>query len=173
MPAASLDKTLAAFQALGKVEGVHLTAEDITEQYFNLEIRLGNWQQLESRFRSLLDRPGNKVSDLLEIEREMARVRGEIDELQGRKRFWDNQVSLSTLTVQLHEPKPALAGESGGILSTLKTAFRDLGENLVSTVAWLIAALGVIIPVWLALWIAWRLWRALRARRGAARKPAA
>lgn len=165
VPAGQLDKTLAAFQALGKVEGVNVSAEDITEQYFNLEIRLRNQQDLETRFRQLLDKPGNKVSDLLEIERELARVRGEIDELEGRKRFWDNQVSLSTLTVQLHEPRPAIVGEGGGILGTLRSAFRQLGENLVGTVAWLIAALGVVVPGVIALWIAWRLWRALRARR--------
>jgi hypothetical protein len=173
VPAAALDKTLAQFQTFGKVEGVNVTAEDITEQYFNLEIRLRNQRDLETRFRALLDKPGNKVSDLLEIEREMARVRGEIDELEGRKRFWDSQVSLSTLTIQLHEPRPAIVGEGGGILGTLKSAFRQLGENLVETIAWLIASLGVIVPAVLALWIAWRLWRALRSRGGRTRKPAA
>ena len=173
VPAGSLDKALAQFQALGKVESVNVTAEDITEQYFNLEIRLRNQQDLEKRFRALLDKPGNKVSDLLEIEREMARVRGEIDELEGRKRFWDSQVSLSTLTVNLHEPRPVVAGEGGGVLSTLAAAFLDLGENLVGTVAWLIAAIGVVIPALVALWIAWRLWRAVRGRKGSARKPPA
>jgi hypothetical protein len=173
VPAGSLDKALAQFQTLGKVESVNVTAEDITEQYFNLEIRLRNQQDLEKRFRALLDKPGNKVSDLLEIEREMARVRGEIDELEGRKRFWDSQVSLSTVTVNLHEPRPVVAGEGGGVLSTLAAAFLDLGENLVGTVAWLIAAIGVVIPALVALWIAWRLWRAVRGRRGSARKPPA
>jgi len=173
VPAAALDKTLAQFQALGRVEGVNVTAEDITEQYFNLEIRLRNQRDLEARFRALLDKPGNKVSDLLQIEREMARVRGEVDELEGRKRFWDSQVSLSTLTVQLHEPRPAIVGEGGGVVGTLKSAFRQLGENLVETIAWLIASLGVIVPAVLALWLAWRFWRALRSRRGRTRKPAA
>ena len=173
VPAASLDKALAQFQALGRVEGVNVTAEDITEQYFNLEIRLRNQRDLETRFRALLDKPGNKVSDLLEIEREMARVRGEIDELEGRKRFWDSQVSLSTLTIQLHEPRPAIVGGGGGILGTLKSAFRQLGENLVETIAWLIASLGVIVPAVLALWVAWRLWRAIRSRARRSRKPAA
>ena len=173
VPAGSLDKALTQFQALGKVESVNVTAEDITEQYFNLEIRLRNQRDLETRFRALLDKPGNKVSDLLEIEREMARVRGEIDELEGRKRFWDSQVSLSTLTIQLHEPRPTIVGEGGGILGTLKSAFRQLGENLVETIAWLIASLGVIVPAVLALWVAWRLLRAFRSRGGRTRKPTA
>ena len=74
---------------------------------------------------------------------------------------------------QLHEPRPAIVGEGGGVVGTLKSAFGQLGENLVETIAWLIASLGVIVPAILALWIAWRLWRALRSRRGRTRKPAA
>jgi hypothetical protein len=165
LPAGKLDSVLQLFQSLGRVESVNVTAEDITEQYFNLEIRLRNQRQLEERFIRLLDKPGNKVTDLLEVEREVARVRGEIDELEGRKRFWDSQVAFSTLTVQLHEPRPVIAGEGGGVWDTLKTALRDAGENLVGTIAWFIAALGVILPAWLVLWILWRLWKALRARR--------
>jgi hypothetical protein len=106
------------------------------------------------------------VADLVEVEREVSRVRSEIDELEGRKRFWDSQVSLSTLTVQLHEPNPAIGSARGGILSTLKNAVRELGENFVETVAWLISALGVVIPAGLALWIASLALRAFRRRRG-------
>ena len=112
-----------------------------------------------------LDPPANKVSDLLEVEREVARVRGEIDELEGRRRFWDSQVAFSTLTIQLSEPRPAIAGERGGIRDTLKAAFRQAGENLVATIAFCIAALGVAIPGLLVLWVVSRAWRAIRARR--------
>ena len=165
VPAARLDAALSLFQSLGRVESVNVTAEDITEQYFNLEIRLRNQQQLETRFLALLDTPANKVSDLLEIEREVARVRGEIDELEGRRRFWDSQVGFSTLTVQLHEPRPVIAGDGGGVGNTIATAFRQAGENLVETVAWLIASLGVVVPGGLALaFVVW-LWRLVRRRR--------
>jgi hypothetical protein len=165
LPAGRLDSALLLFQTLGRTDSVNVTADDITEQYFNLEIRLRNQQQLEARFLKLLDRPGNKVSDLLEVEREVARVRGEIDELEGRKRFWDSQQAFSTLTIRLHEPTPVIAGAGGGVLDTLKTASRQAGENLVGTVAWLIAALGVIVPALIALWILWRIWRVIRSRR--------
>ncbi len=165
LPAGRLDAALTLFQQLGKAESVNVTADDITEQYFNLEIRLRNQQQLETRLLALLDKPGNKVSDLVEVEREVARVRGEIDELEGRKRFWDNRVAFSTLTVELHEPRPAITGSGGGVVDTLGDAILQAGQNLVSTVAWFIAALGVIVPAWLVLWVVWRLWKAIRTRR--------
>ena len=165
VPAEKLDATLAKLQALGRVHSIAIQAEDITEQYFNLEIRLRNQQQLEARLLKLLDQPGNKVAELVQVEREVARVRSEIDELEGRKRFWDSQVSLSTVTVELHEPRPAIVGEGGGILDTLKRACRSAGENVVGTLAWFIAAAGVVIPAWIVLWVLWRIWKEIRRRR--------
>lgn len=165
IPAEKLDAALGKLQAIGRVQTMAIQAEDITEQYFNLEIRLRNQQALETRLLKLLDRPGNKVADLVEVEREVARVRSEIDELEGRKRFWDSQVSLSTVTVDLHEPRPAIVGEGGGIVDTLKRAFRSAGENVVGTIAWFIAAAGVVIPAFLVLWVLWRLLKAIRRRR--------
>jgi hypothetical protein len=165
LPAGKLDAALGVFQALGRTESVNVQADDITEQYFNLEIRLRNQQQLEERLVKLLDNPGNKVVDLLEVEREVARVRGEIDELEGRRRFWDSQVSFSTLTVELREPRPVISGGGGGVRVTLTRAARQAGENLVGTVAWLIASLGVFVPASLVCWLCWRGWKALRGRR--------
>ena len=162
VPAEKLDATIEKFQALGRVQSVAVQAEDITEQYFNLEIRLRNQQQLETRLLKLLDQPGNKVADLVEVEREVSRVRNEIDELEGRKRFWDSQVALSTITVELREPRPSIVGEGGGVIDTLKRAFRSAGENIVGTVAWFIAAAGVVIPAVLVLWLIWRVWKEIR-----------
>jgi hypothetical protein len=165
IPAARLDATVAAFQDLGRPISVSIHADDITEQYFDLDTRLRNQRQLETRLLALFDRPGNRVAELLEVEREVARVRGEIESLEGRRRLWDSQVVLSTLTVELREPRPAFGGDSGGILGTLGQAFRSAGENVVETVAWFIAAAGVALPACVVLWVLWRVVRAVRGRR--------
>ena len=73
VPAGKLDATLESLKGLGKLEQIRLSSADITEQYFNLEIRLRNQRQLESRMLELLKRPSNRLSDLLEVERELAR----------------------------------------------------------------------------------------------------
>jgi hypothetical protein len=164
IPAAKLDATVAAFQGMGRLISMSIQAEDITEQYFDMETRLRNQRQLETRLVALFDRPGNKVADLLEVEREVARVRGEVESLEGRKRLWDSQVSLSTLTVELREPRPAIGRDRGGILGALRQAVRSAGENVVGTVAWFIAAAGVAIPAFLVLWVLWRIARVIRGR---------
>ncbi len=92
--------------------------------------------------------------------------------MEGRRRFWDNRVALATLSIDLHEPLPAVAGGEGGPLAALKRSFSNAADNFVYAVAGIIAFTGGLIPVALAIllaaWIvvrAWRLRKRLRARR--------
>jgi len=172
VPAAKLDTLVAGLASLGKVEQTWTTAGDITEEYFDLELRLNNQRQLQARLLELLNRAGNKLSDLLETERELARVRGEIEQLEGRQRFWDNRVSLATLMVMMHEPLPAVATAEGGPFAALKHSFSEAADNFVYAIAGVIAFTGGLIPIaaaiLLGLWIIAKLWK-LR-KRSKARK---
>ena len=172
VPAATLDTLMAGLASLGKVEQTWTTAGDITEEYFDLELRLNNQRQLQARLLELLNRAGNKLSDLLETERELARVRGEIEQLEGRQRFWDNRVSLATLMVMMHEPLPAVATAAGGPFAALKHSFSEAADNFVYAIAGVIAFTGGLIPIaaaiLLGLWIIAKLWK-LR-KRSKARK---
>lgn len=164
VPAERLPPVVEKLKGLGKLESLNITAEEITEQYFNLEIRIANQKQLEARLLELLRRPTNQLKDLLEIEREYARVRGEIDGLEGRKRFWDNQVALSTLVVSLHEPRPPITGTGGGVLRTLLNSFQEAAENFISTIAGIIALAGAVLPIAVLLWLAFFAWKRRRRR---------
>jgi hypothetical protein len=176
VPAGKLDSVTAALKSLGTVESLTLSTTDITEEYFDLEIRLRNQRALEARLLALLGRPSNKLSDLLDAERELARVRGEIDQMEGRRRFWDNRVELSSLSVAVHEPVPTVGGARGGALSVLRGAFADSANNFVSAIAGIIAVTGGLLPVLASLtlvgWILVRIWRRRRARRAAKRQAA-
>lgn len=167
VPTDKFEGVVAGWRKLGKEEMFSLSAEDITEQYFDLELSLRNQQRLEARLLELLGRQTNRLSDLLEIEKELARVRGEIDAFEGKKRFWDNRVAFSTLTVTVHEPRPAIASAEGGPWRTLVSAFREFGENLVLSIAGVIATAGSAIPVLavliLVFWVLRKLWRRRRA----------
>lgn len=161
VPAGELDTMITALDDLGDVEYVSISANDITDQYFDLEVRLDNQKQLESRLLELLKRPSNELDDLLAAERELARVRTDIDAMEGRKRLWDNQIAYSTISVNLHEPGPAVPG--GGVFRALWGSFGRAGENFVLTVAELVAVTGTIVPIGLAaLFVFWggrKVWR--------------
>jgi hypothetical protein len=176
VPAGKLDSLTAALKSLGTVESLTLSASDITEEYFDLEMRLRNQRTLEARLLGLIERPTNKLSDLLEAERELARVRGEIDQMEGRRRFWNNRVALSALSVTVHEPVPTVGGAQGGAFAVLRKAFADSVNNFVSAIARIIAMTGGLLPDFIALllvgWVLLLVWRWRRARRAATQAPA-
>jgi hypothetical protein len=167
IPAERLDAAIESMKALGTLKTLTLTAEDITTAYFDASIRIDTQTALVRQLVALLQRPTNKLSDLLEIEREVARVREEIDRLQGRKRVWDNQVALSSIAITLQEPAPVVAGSGGGFLQTLTEAFGQSAENFVLAIAGIIATLGSILPmgtvIGIAAWAFFR-WRRRHAR---------
>ncbi len=162
IPSEELDRIMEQIGGWGKVDNVSVNADDITDQYYDLEIRLENQKTLAKRLVVLLERRTNELKDLLEIERELARVRTQIDSMEGRKRLWDSQVALLTLVIEVHEPLPKIAGDEGGAWRTLLRSFGDAADNFVLTIAGIISASGSAIPLLAVLifvgWI-WRSWR--------------
>lgn len=173
IPSENLDVAMEKLKGMGKVEDVSVSADDITDQYYDLEIRIENQKLLEQRLLELLKRQTNKLSDLLDVERELARVRTEIDSMEGRKRLWDNQIAYSTLHVNVYEPMPTIAGDEGGVFRTLTRSFGEAANNFVLTIAGIIAASGAIVPVLAVVvflvWLFLKVWR----RRGKAVSPTA
>lgn len=174
IPAEDLDRTMEQIKALGELENVSVHANDITEEYYDLEIRIANQKALETRLLALLQRQTQKLSDLLDIERELARVRTEIESMEGRKRLWDSQVTYSTLVVSVREPLPVVVGEEGGPWRTLTRSFGRAADNFVLTVAGIVAFSGAFIPIaglGLGIWLMWRVWA--RRRKTVSSKPGA
>ena len=85
---------------LGEVLNEHQGSEDVSEQFIDLEARLNSAKREEQSFLSLLGR-ANTVSDVLTIERELARVRSDIERYQGQLDFLSRRVDLSTIWVEL------------------------------------------------------------------------
>ena len=88
---------------LGEVWSQDVGSEDVTEEFIDLEARLKSVLREERSLLSLLDK-ADKVSDVLTIERELSRVRSEIERLQGRLNFLERRVDLATITVSLFSP---------------------------------------------------------------------
>lgn len=170
VPSEGLDRAVEQLKGFGKLEGVSISADDITDQYYDLEVRVANQKALEKRLLELLERETRKLSDLLEIERELARVRTDIDSMEGRKRLWDNQIAYSTLVVNVHEPLPIIAGDEGGAWRTLLRSLGEAGDNFVMTIAVIVSVTGAVIPVLVLALVTWWLWRVLRRPTNATQK---
>jgi len=103
-------------KALGKVQNENAGSEDVTERFIDLEARLKSSLREEESLLSLLER-AEDISDILVIERELTRVRTEVEQLQGQLNFLERRVDLATITVFLTPPHRDEAQAPSGTLS--------------------------------------------------------
>ncbi len=123
IPAEVFDSTLARLGALGRILDQSTRAQDITEQYYDLEARLDNKKRQEKRYLEILDMAA-QVEEILKVERELERIRGEIESMEGRMRYYEDRISLATITILAQETHTPSA-----VLATLKEALSSLGES--------------------------------------------
>ena len=133
--------------AKGEITNRQTTAEDLTVSIIDTDARLKAQQTLQARLEQLLaDRPG-KLGELLETERELARVNGEIDSLTSSLAALRQRVNMSELSVSYETKRNPV---SQGALQPLARAFGDFFYNLSSALAAVITAFAVGLP-WLIL----------------------
>src|SRR6266496_2029569 len=99
----NLDRFLQKIRALGDLKNQTLGTEDVTKAYFDTDARLKNAHVMEQRLIDMLNTKAGKVSDLLQVEKELGRVREEIEKMQGELKYWDSQVQFATVTISLAE----------------------------------------------------------------------
>ncbi len=99
----NLDAFLLKLRDLGELTNQSVSTDDVTKDYFDTQARLENGRRMETQLQELLKRENGKVSDLLAVERELARVRGEIEQMQGQLKLYDFQVQYATVTMNLRE----------------------------------------------------------------------
>lgn len=99
----NLDRFLQKIRGLGELKNQRLGTEDVTKAYFDTDARLKNARVMEQRLIDMLKAKTGKVSDLLQVERELGRVREEIERMQGQLKYWDSQVQFATVTISLAE----------------------------------------------------------------------
>ena len=99
----NLDRFLQKIRGLGQLKNQTLGTEDVTKAYFDTDARLKNARVMEQRLIEMLKMKTGKVSDLLQVEKELGRVREDIEKMQGELKYWDSQVQLATVTISLAE----------------------------------------------------------------------
>ena len=125
------------------------TGQDVTEEFIDLEARIRTQKALEVQFLEIM-KQATKVPDALEVQRQIAEVRTEIEKLEGRKRFLENRASLSTITVSLQSPA-AIAVNTSSFRRNVREAVRDGVDLTIAIVLFLIRFVIVMIPIFLLL----------------------
>jgi hypothetical protein len=163
VPSPRFDDAMGGLSPIGRVEHRTETVEDVGEEFVDLNARMATSRRLEQRLVELLATRTGRLEDVLAVERELARVRQEIERAEGRLRYLGARVATSTINVTVSERAPVTGPNPGR--NVIVEAFVDAWRNFVGLVAWVIASLGVIIPLGLVGWLALRLLRGRTRRR--------
>lgn len=151
VPAAQFDAVIGEIRSAGgRVREEKITGQDVTEEYIDLEARIRTKKALEEQFLQIMKQARN-VSDALEVQTQIAEVRGEIERLEGRRRFLENQTSLSTIKVTLQPPAPLLSTNATGFFADIKEAFGDGIDFAAAFILVLIRLVIVLIPIFFLL----------------------
>ncbi|HEX3091818.1 MAG TPA: DUF4349 domain-containing protein, partial [Candidatus Angelobacter sp.] len=103
IPATQLETAMAELKKLGRVEGESQGGEEVTQQYVDLQARLANGKHTEQRLTEILRTRTGKLQDVLKVELEIDRVRGEIEQMQAEKKELSKRVAFATLSTTVKE----------------------------------------------------------------------
>jgi hypothetical protein len=150
IPSGRFDEAVGRVEQLGERVSATLSSQDVTEEYVDLEGRLNYWHQQETFYSALMD-DAETVNDMIALQAQMQEVLLTIEQIEGRTRYLDSRTNFATLTVGLTEvpggpvapPGDPVPGESG----TIEQAFEQAGEVLLATLAFIIVAAAVAIPL--------------------------
>jgi hypothetical protein len=130
--------------AAGSVTAQKITGKDVTEEFIDLEARLRTQRALEAQLLEIMKR-AQEVDDAIAVQRELTTVRTEVERVEGRRRFLENQSSLSTISVTIQPPAPLVS--TTGFFHSVGKAFGEGVDIAAAVTLFLIRVLLALLPV--------------------------
>jgi uncharacterized protein DUF4349/putative zinc finger protein len=170
VPAAQLDAVLVELRKLGRVENENQSADDVTREFADLTARLANARETEKRLVEILRERTGKVSDVLQVEQQIARTRQQIEQMDAERKTMESQVRYASVDLRITEeykqsletPAPSLGTR---INNAAVEGFRGAAELILGLLLWLLSAGPTLVVVGaLFAWPAWWLVRRVRHR---------
>jgi hypothetical protein len=151
VPASEFEGTITYVKTLGNVVSENITGTDVTEEYVDLEGQLKNLQAAEQQFLAIMKR-ADKIADILAVQNELTRVRGQIEGIQGRMKYLKETADMSSITVNLSTDPSALPvvdkdTNTWKPVAVIKEALRSLvevGKGVLNFLIWVV----IFSPVW-------------------------
>ncbi|NLX92176.1 MAG: DUF4349 domain-containing protein [Firmicutes bacterium] len=162
VPEGKYTQAMLWLQEQGEVKSIEESAEDVTMQYIDLEARIANLQAQEQRIRELLEK-ATDIEDILQIEKELTRIRGDLESMQGEFKYLRERVTFSSIDVYLEEEDPresAVVDEFSTFGEELAKRF-SLNTNRVlkgvtGLLLFLLSSLPLLVPLIILGFILWR-----------------
>lgn len=152
IPTARCAEFLDAIAGLGAVEKLQQTTQEVTAEFVDLEARIANAKRLEQRILELLANSRDELKEVIVVEQELARVRGEIERAEGQLRLLQNRTSLATVTIHAEQREryvppqaPTFADRLAAAWQMSLDSLRELAEAIlllvVALTPWALVAL--------------------------------
>jgi anti-sigma factor RsiW len=168
IPAGELNAVVAELKSLGHVENETQAGEEVTQQHADLVARLKNSRETEQRLQAILLQRTGKISDVLAVEQEIARVRGEIEQMEAEQKALEHRVDFASIELSLAEEYKAQIGSPSPSIATrfhnaMVAGYRSAVESVVGIILFF-AEYGPEAMIWLAFlaplaWFLRRRWR--------------
>jgi len=167
-PTAELAPAVADLKALGRMENEAQSGEEVTQQHADLIARLKNSRETEQRLQAILTQRTGKISDVLEVEQQIARVREEIERMEAEQKSLEHRVDFAAVNLQLTEEyKAQLVSPAASVPTRMHNAIITGLQNVTEMVLGIIFffleegptmvfLLAILVP---PLWIVWRRYR--------------
>ena len=168
IPAGELNAIMLDLKSLGRVQNESQNGQEVTQQHADLVARLKNSRETEARLQDILRNRTGKISDVLAVEQEIERVRGEIEQMEAEQKSLEHRVDFVTIDLQLSEeykahldsPSPSVATR---FHNALVSGYRAGAETVIGILLFF-AEIGPSLLLWLLIflplpWLLWRRWR--------------
>jgi hypothetical protein len=155
VPVDRLDAAMAEIRHLGRVETEQQGGEEVTRQMVDLDARLANGRNTEQRLADILRRSTGKITDVLAVEKEIDRVRGDIERMEADHKNLDDRVNFATLDVRINEEYKAHLAVSapstpGRLRNSAVEGYKNVADSLTG-IAMFVLSYGPALVLWAAL----------------------
>jgi hypothetical protein len=170
IPAAELPAAIGEIRGLGRLENESQSGEDVTRQHTDLAARLKTARETEERFRAILQQRTGKLSDVLEVEQSIARVRGEIESMEAEQKALEHRVDFASVEIQLTEEYKAQLSSPDSVSARIYNAFVAGYHNATETLLGFLLFFeeyGPSVVIWLVVlglpaFLVWRRYKRVR-----------
>ena len=140
------DSFIESLAKVGTVVRHHQTAKDVSSEYVDLEARIVNKQKMETRVLELIDHSNRSLSEVVSLEKELSRIRGDIERMQGQLNLLKNRTEFATLTIFASQVDPVTLAAATPLSSRVKEAWSVSTEGLQSVGSSLIVFATFVLP---------------------------
>jgi hypothetical protein len=153
IPVANLAAAMKDLRGLGRVASESESGEDVTQQHADLDQRLKTARDTEDRLRAILQQRTGNVSDVLQVEEEIARVRGDIESMEAEQTNLEHRVDFASIDLSITAESSPVSG-SAPLSMRVRNAFVAGYRNAAGTVVGIflfLVAYGLMILIWIAI----------------------